>query len=79
MSYESWKKSLASTKDQLRVIKMHRSDALKNLSDIIAAQTNSKVKADYRQRKAEKKKEWDSKIEYQKQYVDNLRNSKPAR
>jgi hypothetical protein len=78
-SLESWKRNLESAKDQLRVLKMQRSDILKGLSNTIAAQTNKETKARYRQQKADKKKDWDQRIEQQKKYIDSLKNQKPKK
>jgi hypothetical protein len=78
-SLESWKRNLESAKDQLRVLKMQRSDILKQLSNQIAAQTKKEVKAQYRQRKIDKKKDWDQRVERQKNYVEGLKKQKPTK
>jgi|GEM_PF-3329867 chromosome segregation ATPase len=79
MSLESWKNQMASLKQQLQTLKNYKSDAMKQLDSIIAAQSNAATKRDYRERKKSKKEEWDSKITYLKSQIDSLKRSKPQR
>jgi hypothetical protein len=79
MSIESWKSELNGLKSQLSALRMWKSDAMKNLSDIIAAQSDPARKRDYREQKKNKKEEWDSKINYMKNQIETHKRNKPQR
>ena len=78
-SIEDWKRQMENMKGQLGVLKMYKSNAMKQLSDVIAAQTDKAAKARYREQKVSKQAEWDSKINHIKQQIATLKSSKPSR
>ncbi len=79
MSLQQWTRTMDGLKSQMEGLKVGKSQAIKQLDSVISAQTDSNRKKEYREKKAQQKVIWDSKIKQLKSVIDGHKKSKPAK